>query len=98
MKYFPKYKLFICGKKCTSYLKELLEIKEYCHADNVIIAGEITNEERNWMYAHSEAFLFPSRLEAFWTSCFRSDALQLQSFLFSIHQPTVNLQEPRNLL
>ncbi len=65
MKYFPKYKLFICGKKCTSYLKELLEIKEYCHADNVIIAGEITNEERNWMYAHSEAFLFPSRLEGF---------------------------------
>lgn len=65
MKYFPKYKLFICGKKCTSYLKELLEIKEYCHADNVIIAGEITNEERNWMYAHSETFLFPSRLEGF---------------------------------
>lgn len=65
MKYFPKYKLFICGKKCTNYLKELLEIKEYCHADNVIIAGEITNEERNWMYAHSEAFLFPSRLEGF---------------------------------
>lgn len=52
-------------EKCTSYLKELLEIKEYCHADNVIIAGEITNEERNWMYAHSEAFLFPSRLEGF---------------------------------
>lgn len=31
----------------------------------MIITGEITNEERNWMYAHCEAFLFPSRLEGF---------------------------------
>lgn len=65
MKYFPEHKLFICGKKRTSYFKELNEIKERCHADNVIMTGEITDEERNWMYAHSEAFLFPSRLEGF---------------------------------
>lgn len=65
MKYFPDYKLFICGKKCTRYIHELQEEKEKCHADNVIITGEITNEERNWMYAHCEAFLFPSRLEGF---------------------------------
>lgn len=65
MKYFPEYKLFICGKRRTSYYRELKEIKEHCHVDNVEMVGEITNEERNWMYAHSEAFLFPSRLEGF---------------------------------
>lgn len=65
MKYFPEHKLFICGKKRTNYFNELNEIKERCHADNVIMTGEITDEERNWMYAHSEAFLFPSRLEGF---------------------------------
>ncbi len=65
MKYFPEYKLFICGKGRTNYFEELKKTKEHFHADNVVIAGEITEEERNWMYAHSEAFLFPSRLEGF---------------------------------
>lgn len=65
MKYFPDYKLFICGKKCTKYIEELQKAKEQCQATNVYITGEITNEERNWMYAHCEAFLFPSRLEGF---------------------------------
>ena len=65
MKYFPDYKLYICGKKEHKYIGELESIKEQNHADNVYITGEISDEERNWMYANCQAFLFPSRLEGF---------------------------------
>lgn len=65
MKYFPEYKLYICGKKYHKYVGELQKLKESCQANNVYITGEITDEERNWMYAHSEAFLFPSLFEGF---------------------------------
>lgn len=65
MKYFPDYNLYICGKKFHKYIGELETIKKQCHADNVYITGEISDEERNWMYAHCGAFLFPSLLEGF---------------------------------
>lgn len=65
MKYFPDHKLYICGKKYRKYIGELEKQKDSCHADNVYITGEITDEERNWMYAHCEAFLFPSLFEGF---------------------------------
>ncbi len=65
MKYFPEYKLYICGKKHHKYIGKMETLKEKCHASNVYITGEITDEERNWMYAHCEAFLFPSLLEGF---------------------------------
>ena len=32
---------------------------------SLYITGEISDEERNWMYANCQAFLFPSRLEGF---------------------------------
>ncbi len=65
MKYFPEHKLYICGKKYHKYIGDLEMLKERCHADNVYITGEITDEERNWMYAHCDAFLFPSLFEGF---------------------------------
>ena len=65
MKYFPEYNLYICGKKYHKFIGELESLKERCRADNVFITGEITDEERNWMYAHCEAFLFPSLFEGF---------------------------------
>lgn len=65
MKYFPECKLYICGVKYHRYIGKLEKLKESCHADNVYITGEITDEERNWMYAHCEAFLFPSMFEGF---------------------------------
>lgn len=65
MRYFPDHKLYICGKKHHKYIGELEKLKESCHASNVYITGEITDEERNWMYAHCEAFLFPSLFEGF---------------------------------
>ncbi len=65
MKYFPEYNLYICGKKYRKFIGELEALKERCQANNVYITGEITDEERNWMYAHCEAFLFPSLFEGF---------------------------------
>lgn len=65
MKFFPNYKLYICGKEYHKYIDELHSIKDQNHAENVFITGEITEEEKNWMYAHCEAFLFPSLFEGF---------------------------------
>lgn len=65
MKFFPDYKLFICGKKYHGYSDQLHMIKDENHADNVYITGEITEQEKKWMYTHCEAFLFPSLFEGF---------------------------------
>lgn len=65
MKFFPDHKLYICGKQYRKYYPELLALKNKLHADNVVFTGEITEEEKAWMYEHCEAFLFPSKLEGF---------------------------------
>ena len=65
MKFLPEYKLYICGKPYSKHYYELLRIKEEWGTENVIFTGEISNAEKNWMYAHCEAFLFPSLLEGF---------------------------------
>lgn len=65
MKYLPQYKLFICGQAYGSYYHQLKVLIEETGVGNVFLTGEISNEEKNWLYAHCEAFLFPSRLEGF---------------------------------
>lgn len=65
MKFLPEYKLYICGKPYSKHYYELQRIKEEWGTENVIFTGEISNAEKNWMYAHCEAFLFPSLLEGF---------------------------------
>ena len=65
MKYLPDYKLFICGKAYSNYYHQLEVLIQETGATNVFLTGEISNEEKNWMYAHCDAFLFPSRLEGF---------------------------------
>lgn len=65
MKYLPEYKLYICGKPYSKYYYELKRLINEWGTENVILTGEISNAEKNWMYAHCEAFLFPSLLEGF---------------------------------
>ncbi len=65
MKFLPNYTLYICGKPYGKYIHELERIKEGLGISNVVFTGEISNNEKNWMYAHCEAFLFPSLLEGF---------------------------------
>ena len=31
----------------------------------MVLTGKIKDEEKRWLYAHAQAFLFPSRLEGF---------------------------------
>lgn len=65
MKYLPEYKLFICGKPYSSYYNRLEALIQETGVNNVFLTGEISNREKNWMYAHCDAFLFPSLLEGF---------------------------------
>lgn len=65
MKYLPEYKLFICGRAYSRDYHQLETLIQETGVSNVFLTGEISNEEKNWMYAHCEAFLFPSRLEGF---------------------------------
>lgn len=67
MKHFPDHRLYICGEfyknKYRASLTQLIHDEGL--ADRVFLCGTVTDEERNWLYAHSDAFLFPSLLEGF---------------------------------
>lgn len=65
MKYFPDKVLYIAGNDTTSHADFIRKMIESEGADNVKLVGTITNEERVWLYAHCEAFLFPSLFEGF---------------------------------
>ncbi len=65
MKFLPDYKLYVCGKPYGKYIHHLEALKEEWGTENVVFTGEISNKEKNWMYAHCDAFLFPSFLEGF---------------------------------
>jgi glycosyltransferase involved in cell wall biosynthesis len=62
----PGMRLVIAGKKATPYGEHLeREIVRRQLADRVIMPGEISDGDRQWLYEHCEAFLFPSLTEGF---------------------------------
>ena len=65
MRFFPDYKLFICGANHWSYADEIRSMIAPEDRDRIVLAGKITDEEKRWLYAHADALLFPSRLEGF---------------------------------
>lgn len=65
MKLMPDKKLYIAGKDSTKYADLIKERIEKENIKNVVLSGIISNEERIWLYAHCEAFLFPSLFEGF---------------------------------
>lgn len=65
MRYFPDMKLYICGEPHFRYCRKLKELIDAEGCGRVVLTGKITDEEKNWMFAHAQAFLFPSRLEGF---------------------------------
>lgn len=65
MKHFPDYKLYICGDTHFKYSETVQQTIDECGAKNVFLKGIITDAEKNWMYAHSAGFLFPSKHEGF---------------------------------
>ena len=67
MFHLPEYKLVIAGKVIhASYFKEVKHLVRKLNLEHrVFFAGEITEAERAWLYAHCDAFLFPSIVEGF---------------------------------
>lgn len=66
IKEFPEHKLLIAGDCETSYGKFIQQqIKSLGLADQVILPGKISDEDKYWLYRNAEALLFPSLAEGF---------------------------------
>lgn len=66
MKLYENHKLVIAGRNNTpygAYLKS--KVRDLKLEDRVLFLGEISDAEKNWCYANSSAFLFPSYAEGF---------------------------------
>ena len=62
----PDIRLVIAGKKTTPYGEHLeREVARRGLAGRVILPGEVSDGDRQWLYEHCEAFLFPSLTEGF---------------------------------
>lgn len=66
LKAFPDYRLVLAGPDKPAYSQQ---IREQAHqlgvADRLIMPGPIDEPTKWWLYAHCDAFLFPSLLEGF---------------------------------
>ena len=65
MKEFPEYNLYICGDDHFEAGKLIRQRIEKENIINVKLTGKVSDAERIWLYAHCEAFLFPSQGEGF---------------------------------
>ncbi len=66
MREFPEYKLYVSGVCDSRYAREFqAALAGSTEKDRVIMTGGISEAEKNWMYAHCEAFLMPSLMEGF---------------------------------
>jgi glycosyltransferase involved in cell wall biosynthesis len=62
----PDMRLVIAGKKTTPYGEHLeREVAKVGLAGRVILPGEVSDGDRQWLYEQCEAFLFPSLTEGF---------------------------------
>jgi glycosyltransferase involved in cell wall biosynthesis len=58
--------LVIAGSRASPYAESILRLaQENGVADRVILPGNVTDEERYWLFANAEAFVFPSLAEGF---------------------------------
>lgn len=66
MKYFPDYQLVIAGDSDTKYGHQIKQqIEELNLSENIVLAGEVSDAQKYWLYNNCEAFLFPSVAEGF---------------------------------
>lgn len=64
--HFPDYELIIAGNNASRYGHQIRkQINELNLNDRIILPGTIADEEKQWLYANCEAFLFPSLAEGF---------------------------------
>lgn len=65
MKVLPEKKLVIAGTWRSKYAKHILERIHQEKITNIITLDQPNESEKAWLYAHCEAFLFPSLFEGF---------------------------------
>ncbi len=62
----PELRIVIAGKKSTPYGQSLeRDIGRRGLGDRVVMAGEVSDADRQWLYEHCDALLFPSLTEGF---------------------------------
>jgi glycosyltransferase involved in cell wall biosynthesis len=64
LKKYPDLGLILVGRinKAAQRNKDIFEKKNY---QNILFTGFISNEQRNWLYKNSKAYVFPSLMEGF---------------------------------
>jgi glycosyltransferase involved in cell wall biosynthesis len=65
MKTLPGKKLVMAGTWHSKYAKHILERIARENIENIITLNQPNESEKAWLYAHCEAFLFPSLFEGF---------------------------------
>jgi glycosyltransferase involved in cell wall biosynthesis len=66
IKYFPEHQLIIAGNCNTKYGQQIKQLIQAMNlTDKIILTGEVSDEQKFWLYSHCEAFLFPSVAEGF---------------------------------
>lgn len=66
LEHLPGRRLVIAGKKATPYGRFIdEELTRRGLRDRVVMPGEVSDGDRQWLYEHCDAFLFPSLAEGF---------------------------------
>lgn len=65
MKLMPHKHLYLAGNNSTKYGTMIANRIKNEKISNVSLLGPVTGEEKIWLYANCEAFVFPSLLEGF---------------------------------
>jgi glycosyltransferase involved in cell wall biosynthesis len=66
MSELPEYRLVIAGRKASDYARHLQKtVAQRKLTHRVFLPGEIDDAQRQWLYEHCDAFLFPSLTEGF---------------------------------
>ena len=66
MKELPSLKLFLCGNSSSKYADKIKAlITKHKLGKRVVITGEVSEAEKNWMFESCKAFVFPSLNEGF---------------------------------
>ncbi len=66
MRFLPEKKIYICGNKKSKYAQNILKLIEENNLSNrCFLPGEITENEKIWLYENCSSFVFPSLSEGF---------------------------------
>lgn len=66
MKYLPEFRLVLAGDFRHAYGEDVRRvIQQEGLEDRVLLPGEVSEGEKQWLFSHGDAFLFPSLSEGF---------------------------------